>query len=52
MPKLSRKVKDVRKKLRLKKKKEKQLIDFYQSRLIESLKELRIPLLLLHFPLA
>ncbi|MEJ7620145.1 MAG: potassium channel protein [Aquificaceae bacterium] len=51
MPKLSR-LKEIKKKLRLKKKKEKQLIDFYQSRLIESLKELRIPLLLLHFSLS
>ncbi len=51
MPKLSR-LKEIKKKLRLKKKKEKQLIYIYQSRLIESLKELRIPLLLLHFSLS
>ncbi len=49
MPKLSR---NIRRRLRVKKKREKLLIDVYQERLIESLRELRIPLLLLHFSLS
>ncbi|MEJ5338271.1 MAG: potassium channel family protein [Aquificaceae bacterium] len=52
MPKLSRKILHIKRKLRAKKKREKLLIDIYQSRLIESLRELRIPLLLLHFSLS
>ena len=51
MRKLSR-LKVIRRRLKLKKKREKQLIEIYQSRLIESLKELRIPLLLLHFSIS
>lgn len=42
----------IKKKLRVKKKREKPLIEEYQERLIESLKELRMPLLLLHFSLS
>ncbi len=51
MRKLSR-LKGIKRRLKLKKKREKQLIEIYQSRLIESLKELRIPLLLLHFSIS
>ncbi len=49
---MSRRAQNIRKRLRLKKKREKQLIEIYQSRLIESLKELRVPLLLLHFSMS
>ncbi|MCS6876156.1 MAG: potassium channel protein [Aquificaceae bacterium] len=54
MPALSRlkKLRKPLKKLRLRKKREKTLLEAYQNRLIESLKELRIPLLLLHFSLS
>ncbi|MCS7195779.1 MAG: NAD-binding protein [Aquificaceae bacterium] len=54
MPALSRskKLKTIRKKLRLRRRGEKTLLALYQGRLIESLKELRIPLLLLHLSLS
>ncbi len=37
--------------LRIRKRKEKKLIDIYQRKLIEALRELRIPILMLHFAL-
>ncbi|MDW8066795.1 MAG: NAD-binding protein [Aquificaceae bacterium] len=54
MSKLSRskKIKVIRKKLKLRKKKQKPLIEEYQSKLIESLKEIRVPLILLHFSMS
>ena len=54
MSKLSRskKIKAIRKKLRLRKKRQKPLIEEYQSKLIESLKEIRVPLILLHFSMS
>ncbi len=42
----------IRKKLHLRKKREKSLMEEYQKKLIDSLSELRIPLLLLHFSLS
>ncbi|MCS7171729.1 MAG: NAD-binding protein [Aquificaceae bacterium] len=54
MPRLSssRKLRSIRRKLKLRKKKEKTLLELYQSRLIESLRELRIPLLLIHLSMS
>ncbi|MFN4319742.1 MAG: potassium channel family protein [Aquificaceae bacterium] len=46
------KIHKIKKRLHTKKKREKLLIEEYQERLIESLKELRVPLLLLHFSLS
>ncbi len=47
-----RKLSLIRKKLHLRKKREKSLMEEYQKKLIDSLSELRIPLLLLHFSLS
>lgn len=53
MPKVSsKKLRAIKKKLRVKKKREKTLLEVYQGRLVESLRELRIPLLLLHFSMS
>jgi voltage-gated potassium channel len=49
---VGRKIKNIKKKLRIRKKKEKKLIEIYQERFIESLKDLKIPLLLLHFSIS
>ena len=47
-----RKLALIRKRLHLRKKREKSLMEEYQKKLIDSLSELRIPLLLLHFSLS
>ncbi|MEN3027930.1 MAG: NAD-binding protein [Aquificaceae bacterium] len=54
MPALSRskRLRSIKKRLRLRRRGEKTLLAVYQGRLIESLKELRIPLLLLHLSLS
>ncbi|MCS7262273.1 MAG: NAD-binding protein [Aquificaceae bacterium] len=53
MPRLSSsRLRALRRRLRLKKRREKTLLEVYQTKLVESLRELRIPLLLLHFSLS
>ncbi|MFN3813752.1 MAG: potassium channel family protein, partial [Aquificaceae bacterium] len=48
----SKKLDKIKRRLKVRKKREKLLIEIYQTRLVEALRELRIPLLLLHFSLS